>query len=139
VTSTHEPLHRPHVFKRKSAVGVVTAAALALGGVFATSTSALAAETPSITADVTEVPNERIEVTIEGTGFGDVVALPGQSAPGAYLTVVEKDSDLSEVADSDPSISATIDSDGNFSDTLDLSSDELEEDADYEVISWPTR
>ncbi|MGO1316802.1 hypothetical protein, partial [Microbacterium sp.] len=71
---------------RKRAVSLLTAAALAFGGVLLAPLAAQAAEQPSFTAEVTEVANERIDIAIEGDGYGDVQALPGQSEPHAYFT-----------------------------------------------------
>lgn len=139
VTSMHEPVPRQHASKTKGAVALVTAACIAMGGLLATSSSAAADSSPNMSASVTEVPNERIEVTVNGTGFGDVEALPGQSEPGAYLMVIDKDADLADVTDTATSISTTIDEDGNFTDQLNVPVDELEEGTEYEVISWPNR
>lgn len=138
-TSIHEPLRGQHGSKMKGAVGLMTAATLAMGGLLAASNSAIAAGTPALTAEVTEVPHEGIDVAIEATGFDDVKALPGQSAPGAYLMVIDKEADLADVTDTATSISLTIDEDGNFTDALNMSIDELDEDTDYEVITWPNR
>ena len=139
VTSMHDPLPGQHASKMKGAVGLMTAAALAMGGLLAVSAPAKAAGDKAITAEVTEVPNERIEVAIEGTGFDDVSALPGQSAPGTYLMVIDKAADLADVTDTATSISAIIDEEGNFSDLLNVPVAELEEGSEYEVIAWPNR
>ena len=94
---------------------------------------------PTFTTDVTEVPNERIDIAIEGSGYDDVAALPGQSEPHAYFTLIEKDADLSDVTETQSAISATVDADGNVSDVLSIPADELDASVDYEVISWPSR
>lgn len=103
-TSMHEPVARQHTSKTKGAVALVTAAFIAMGGLLSTSSSAVADSPPSMSASVTEVPNERIEVTVNGTGFDDVKALPGQPEPGAYLMVIDKDADLADVTDTATSI-----------------------------------
>ncbi|HIY67392.1 MAG TPA: HtaA domain-containing protein, partial [Candidatus Agrococcus pullicola] len=96
-------------------------------------------QTPSVSLDVTEVPEERVDIGITGTGFGDVQALPGQTEPHVYFTVVEQGSDLSNVGESDTAISAAIDEDGDLSDVLSVPAEELDQTAEYEVISWPSR
>ncbi|MGI6877756.1 hypothetical protein [Microbacterium sp. gxy059] len=123
----------------KRIAGLVSAVALALGGAIVAPTAAQAAETPSFTTDVTEVANERIDIAIEGTGFGDVKQLPGQTEPHAYFTLVEKDADLSEISDTDTAISASVQPDGTVSDVLSVPAEELTEGTAYEVISWPSR
>ncbi|SJM64459.1 hypothetical protein CZ774_12875 [Frigoribacterium sp. JB110] len=117
----------------------MTATALAFGGAILAPLTAQAAEQPSFTAEVTEVANERIDVAIEGDGYGDVQALPGQTEPHAYFTLIEKDSDLSEVGQADTAISAEVAPDGTVSDVLSVSAGELVERTSYEVISWPSR
>ncbi|MGO2746908.1 hypothetical protein, partial [Microbacterium sp.] len=123
---------------RRRLLSLVATTALALGSV-ALPVVAQAAESPSFTTDVTEVANDRIDIAIEGSGYGDVVALPGQSEPHAYFTLIEKDADLSDVTDTQSAISATIDADGNVSDVLPIPSEELDQTKSYEVISWPSR
>ena len=95
--------------------------------------------TPSFTAEVTEKADEGIDVAIEGSGFDDVQALPGQTEPHAYFTLVEKDADLSEVGQADTAVSASVAEDGTVSDVLSVPADELTEGTSYEVISWPSR
>ncbi|MGO1850134.1 MAG: HtaA domain-containing protein [Microbacterium sp.] len=94
---------------------------------------------PEFTTAVTEVPGERIDIAIEGAGYGDVQPLPGQAGPHAYFTVIEKDSDLAAVEDTQAAISASIDDDGRISDVLPIPAENLDASKDYEVISWPTR
>ncbi|WP_119695751.1 hypothetical protein [Microbacterium halotolerans] len=124
---------------RKRAVSVLTATALAFGGALLAPLAAQAAEQPSFTADVTEVANDRIDVAIEGDGYGDVQALPGQTEPHAYFTLVEQGADLSEVGQADTAISAEVEPDGTVSDVLSVPADELVDGTSYEVISWPSR
>lgn len=139
----------------RGAVSVLATAALVFGGMLlaplaAHATTAadpsvepaeVANETtpPSFTTAVTEIPDERIEIAIDGAGFGDVQALPGQDGPHAYFTVIEKDSDLAAVEDTQASISASIDDDGRISDVLSIPAEDLEASGSYEVISWPSR
>ncbi|MGO1316429.1 MAG: hypothetical protein ACTMIR_05285, partial [Cellulomonadaceae bacterium] len=94
---------------------------------------------PNFTADVTENADEGIDIAIEGSGYDDVQALPGQTEPHAYFTLIEKDSDLSDVSQTDTAISASIEADGTLSDVLSVPADELVEGTSYEVISWPSR
>ena len=53
-----------------------------------------------------------MDFAIEGSGFGDVTALPGQTEPHAYFTLIEVGADLSEVGQADTAISASIAEDG---------------------------
>ncbi|MGO2060629.1 MAG: hypothetical protein ACTH3U_07525, partial [Microbacterium gubbeenense] len=112
---------------------------VAVGGVIAAPIAAQAAEEPSIMVGVTEVANERVVFAIEGTGFGDIQALPGQTEPHAYFKLNEVGSDLSEVAQDDTSISASIAEGGTLSDELSVPIGELDASKSYEVISWPSR
>ncbi|MGO2111012.1 MAG: hypothetical protein ACTH31_05315 [Pseudoclavibacter sp.] len=117
----------------------MVATGLAVGGALLAPANAHAAIQPAFTADVTEVANERIDIAIDGAGFDEVEALPGQSEPHAYFTVVEKNSDLSEVGQADTAVSATVSTDGGVSEVLSVAATELVEGASYEVISWPSR
>lgn len=123
----------------RKALTLVLATAVATGIPLASAPAASAADAPSFTAGVTEVPNERIDIAIDGSGYGDVQALPGQDSPHAYFTLIEKGSDLGSVEDTQAAISANIDADGNVSDTLSIPAAELNAGAEYEVISWPSR
>ena len=77
---------------------------------------------------------------IEGTGFGDVPALPGQTEPHVYFKLNEIGSDLSEVAQDDTSISAEVADDGTISDVLPVPAERARRSAkSYEVIAWPSR
>ncbi|MGO2520063.1 MAG: hypothetical protein ACTH8F_08075 [Microbacterium sp.] len=125
--------------RRQRLLSLAATAALSLGSVVAMPAVAQAAETPSFTTQVTEVPDERIDIAIEGTGYGDVQALPGQSEPHAYFTLIEKGADLSDVTETQSAISATIDAEGNVSDILPIPAAELDASTEYEVISWPSR
>ena len=127
-----------HPWPRK-ALAVLLAAAVAIGIPVVSAPAAVAAESPSFTTSVTEVANERIDVAIEGTGYGDVQALPGQTEPHAYFTLIEKGSDLADVGQADTAISASVDADGNVSDVLTVPADELDQTAAYEIVSWPSR
>ncbi|WP_162621955.1 LPXTG cell wall anchor domain-containing protein [Microbacterium suaedae] len=125
--------------RRRRAVGLLATATLALGGAILAPMAAHAATQPEFTADVTEIANERIDIAIEGDGYGDVQALPGQTEPHVYFTLTEKGSDLSEVGQADTAISAEVAPDGTVSDVLSVPGAELEEGTAYEVISWPSR
>ncbi|MGO1921410.1 MAG: hypothetical protein ACTH07_08585, partial [Microbacterium sp.] len=127
--------------RRRRLVGLAASAALALGGAVVVPAAAQAAdaETPSFTATVTEVPDDRIDIAIEGTGYGDVPALPGQSEPHAYFTLIEKGADLADVTQGQAAISAGIDESGNVSGILPIPAENLDASAEYEVISWPSR
>ncbi|WP_442416472.1 hypothetical protein, partial [Microbacterium gubbeenense] len=72
-------------FRRRGILAFVMTAFVAVGGVIAAPIAAQAAEEPSIMVGVTEVANERVVFAIEGTGFGDIQALPGQTEPHAYF------------------------------------------------------
>ncbi len=133
------PVRARNAHGRKRLLGLAASMALALGAVVTVPVAALAAETPSFTAAVTEIPDERIDVAIEGTGYGDVVALPGQTEPHAYFTLIEKGSDLSGVGQADTAISASIAEDGTVSDVLSVPVGDLDASTEYEVISWPSR
>jgi hypothetical protein len=115
------------------------AALLGVGGTVAVPMAAQAAETPQISLDVTENPGTGISIAIEGTGFGDVKALPGQAEPHVYFMLSEIGADLSEVAQTDTAISAEVAEDGTISDVLTVPVAELDETTSYEVISWPSR
>ncbi len=123
----------------RRAASLLAATALALGGALLAPVAANAAAQPSFTADVTEVADDRVDIAIEGTGYGDVQVLPGQDGPHAYFTVIEKGSDLAAVEDTQAAISASIDVDGGVSDVLPIPADSLDASRDYEVISWPSR
>src|SRR5690606_31872996 len=73
---------------------------------------------PSFTAESTVVAGESVSFAIEGTGFGDVKALPGQAAPHVYVKLSEIGADLSEVGQNDTSISAEVAADGTINDVL---------------------
>ncbi|MGO2111013.1 MAG: HtaA domain-containing protein [Pseudoclavibacter sp.] len=92
-----------------------------------------------MTTDVTEVAGERIDIAIDGAGFDEVEALPGQTEPHAYFTVIEKHSDLAAVEDTQDAISASVDVDGRVSDVLSIPAEVLDASKAYEVISWPSR
>jgi hypothetical protein len=115
------------------------AALLGVGGTVAVPMAAQAAETPQISLDVTENPGTGISIAIEGTGFGDVKALPGQAEPHVYFMLSEIGADLSEVAQTDTAISAEVAEDGTIDDVLDVPLAELDQAKSYEVISWPSR
>ena len=123
----------------RKTLALVIATAVAIGIPITSAPAASAAETPSFTTGVTEVPNERIDIAIEGAGYGDVEALPGQDGPHAYFTVIEKGSDLAAVEDTQAAISANIDADGRVSETLAVPAADLNTGTEYEVISWPSR
>ncbi|MGO1798261.1 MAG: HtaA domain-containing protein [Microbacterium sp.] len=123
----------------RKTLALIIAAAVAIGIPLVSAPAATAAETPSFTAQVTEVPDERIDVAIDGAGYGDVQALPGQDGPHAYFTLIEKGSDLAAVEDTQSAISASIDADGRVSGTLPIPAGELNAAAQYEIISWPSR
>ena len=93
--------------RQRGILALVTSALLAVGGAVAVPAAAQAADGPHITVDVTEVADERVDVAIEGTGFGDVAALPGQTEPHVYFKLNEVGSDLDDVAQDDTSISAS--------------------------------
>ena len=113
----------------------VAAAALAV----VAAPAAVAAEPYSFTTDVTEVADQRIDIAIEGTGFGDVKALPGQTEPHVYFTLIQDGADLSSVGQADTAISASVAGDGTVSDVLSVPADELDASTSYELISWPSR
>ena len=103
---------------RKRVVSLLTATALAFGGALLAPLAAQAAATPSFTAEVTENPNESIDIAIEGAGYDDVKALPGQTEPHAYFKLVEVGSDLSEVGQDDTAVSASVAEGGTLCDVL---------------------
>lgn len=140
-TAVARPVAARDAYGRKRLLGLAASMALALGAVVTVPVAAQAAvaETPSFTAGVTEIPNERIDVAIDGSGYGDVQALPGQSEPHAYFTLIEKGADLAGVGQADTAISASITTDGTVSDLLAVPADELDATVDYEIISWPSR
>jgi hypothetical protein len=123
---------------RRGLLSLVATATLALGSL-ALPVVAQAAESPSFTADVTEVADTQIDVAIEGTGYGDVKALPGQTEPHVYFTLIEKGADLANVGQADTAVSASVATDGTVSEVLTVPADELDETKTYEVISWPSR
>ncbi|NHI17906.1 hypothetical protein [Microbacterium excoecariae] len=129
---------RPARAQRKAALGALTVAAIALGGALV-APAAYAAATPAFSAEATETEGVGIDVAIEGEGFDDVVALPGQAEPHVYFTMIEKGADLSGVGQADTAVSATVADDGTVSETLSVPVEELAEGTDYEVISWPSR
>ncbi|MGO1539389.1 MAG: HtaA domain-containing protein [Leucobacter sp.] len=96
---------------------------------------------PRIVVNTTEVADERVDFNISGEGFEDVVALPGQDEPHVYFTLIEKDTDLSEISqgDSDAAISATVAEDGSVNDVLSVPVEALDRTKSYEIISWPSR
>lgn len=102
-------------------------------------TAAVAAATPSFTTSVTAVADTRVDIAITGTGYGDVKALPGQSEPHVYFTLIERGSDLATVDTADTAISAEVTKNGTISDTLSVPAAELSEKKSYELISWPSR
>lgn len=123
----------------RKTVALVIATAVAIGIPLASAPAAIAAEMPSFTTAVTAIPEERIDIAIEGAGYGDVQALSGQDGPHAYFTLIEKGSDLAAVEDTRAAISANIDADGRVSDILLIPAADLDATAEYEVISWPSR
>jgi nucleoside 2-deoxyribosyltransferase len=123
---------------RRGLLSLVATATLALGSL-ALPVVAQAAESPSFTADVTEVADTQIDVAIEGTGYGDVKALPGQTEPHVYFTLIEKGADLANVGQADTAVSASVATDGTVSEVLTVPAEELDETKSYEVISWPSR
>ncbi|MGO1507590.1 MAG: HtaA domain-containing protein [Microbacterium sp.] len=123
----------------RNTIALVIATAVAISTPFAAAPAAMAAETPSFTAGVTEIPDERIDIAIEGTGYGDVKALPGQDGPHAYFTLIEKGSDLADVGQTDTAVSAAITTDGTVSHVLSVPAAEIDATTDYEIISWPSR
>ena len=120
-------------------LALLIATAVAIGIPLSPASADAATGTPSFTTAVSVVPNERIDIAIDGAGYGDVQALPGQDGPHAYFTVIEKDSDLAAVEDTQAAISASIAADGTVSATLPIAAAELDASSAYEVISWPSR
>jgi len=133
------PLGARSAHRRRRLLGAAATAALALGSVVTLPSIAQAAQTPSFTTAVTEVADERIDIAIEGSGYGDVQALPGQTEPHAYFTLIEKDADLTGVGQADTAVSASVETDGTISTVLSVPADELDASTEYEVISWPSR
>src|SRR5690606_12174700 len=122
--------------RKRGLLALVMAALLGVGGTVAVPMAAQAAETPQISIDVTEIPGTGISIAIEGTGFGDVKALPGQAEPHVYVKLSEIGADLSEVGQDDTSISAEVAADGTIDDVLDVPLAELDQAKSYEVISY---
>ncbi len=120
-------------------LALVIATAVTIGIPLASAPAATAAETPSFTTAVTVIPAERIDIAIDGSGYGDVQTLPGQDSPHAYFTLIEKGSDLGSVEDTQAAILADISADGKVSDTLSIAASDLDASREYEVISWPSR
>ena len=123
----------------RTAVSALMAIAVAVGIPLVSAPVAVAAETPSFTTSVTEVANERVDIAIAGSGYGAVPALPGQTEPHAYFTLIEKGSDLAAVEDTQAAVSAAVAADGTLSDVLSIPASDLDRMKAYEVISWPSR
>lgn len=119
---------------QKIAAVVASAALVAMAA-----PAAVAAEPYSFTTDVTETADQRIDIVIEGAGYDDVRALPGQTEPHVYFTLIERGSDLSAVESADTAISASVEPDGTVSEVLTVKAAELDASTSYEVISWPSR
>ena len=99
---------------------------------------------PSLQVDVVETAGVGIEVEVEGSGFENVAALPGQSVPHVYLALIPKGTDLASVGQDGtfPNVSADVAPDGSFSGfsaALEQSAGSLDRTESYEVISWPSR
>ena len=70
--------------------------------------AAVAAGQYAFTTEVTATADQRIDIAIAGTGYGDVEALPGQTEPHVYFTMIERGADLASVDTSDTAISAEV-------------------------------
>lgn len=120
---------------------VLVAGSLAMGGAAAQAVGqpvhANAAQ-PSLVGVATEVANDRVDISVTGSGFDDVKALPGQTAPHVYVKLSPKGADLSAVSNSDTAISTDV-VNGAISGVLSVPVDELDQTQSYELISWPSR
>lgn len=118
----------------RSAPGVLDAVAVAMS------------DQKQISVTTTAVPDEKIVLSVSGSGFGDVEALPGQSEPHAYLALIPKGSNIDGLEQGDMlgEVSASIRPDGTFttanlSGAWEIEASLLDRDLEYEAISWPSR
>ncbi|KXC06567.1 hypothetical protein MhomT_04830 [Microbacterium hominis] len=110
-------------------------AAAALVGVAA---PAQAASDPALSATVGVTPGVGIDIAVAGTGFQNVQALPGQTAPHVYLALVTRDGyDVDQA--STPNTDAVVDAGGNVAGTLTQTAAKLDRATAYDVIAWPSR
>lgn len=116
---------------------VLTGALIAMAAVVGVAAPASAAG-PTLTTSTTVVANERITVSIAGTGFEVAPQYPGQPSRHAYVALVEK-GDLTVDQSSTPNASLDVSAAGEISGSLEQVAAELDRTKAYEIISWPSR
>ncbi|WP_234057969.1 HtaA domain-containing protein [Microbacterium sp. NFH-22A-Y] len=123
---------------RRALASGLAAVLVAAGALVGVAAPAQAASDPALTATVGVTPGVGIDIAVAGTGFQNVQALPGQTAPHVYLALVTRDGyDVDQA--STPNTDAVVDAGGNVAGTLTQTAAKLDRATAYDVIAWPSR
>ncbi|WP_449277113.1 HtaA domain-containing protein [Leucobacter sp. GX24907] len=123
-----------HTTGIRAGVSALIATALAASGLLLTAPVAHAEEpdaTPTLTAEVTEFPGERIVIETDGAGYTEALAATGE----VRLGIVEQGGAPS----TENAVLASVDADGRLrapAEPLERAVSELDENVQYEVVSW---
>lgn len=123
---------------RRALASGLAAVLVTAGALIGVAAPAQAASDPALTATVGVTPGVGIDIAVAGTGFQNVQALPGQTAPHVYLALVTRDGyDVDQA--STPNTDAVVDAGGNVTGTLTQTAAKLDRATAYDVIAWPSR
>lgn len=122
---------------KRTLASVLTGTLVAMAAVIGVSAPASAASY-TLAGTTTVVANEKVDIAITGSGYGDVQALPGQAGPGVYVAIVERGSAVADQS-STPTVSVPVAADGTIASTLSVPATALDRTKSYDLISWPTR
>lgn len=123
---------------RRALASGLAAVLVTAGALVGVAAPAQAASDPVLTPTVTVNPGTGIEIAVAGTGFQNVQAQPGQTAPYVYLALVTRDGyDVDQA--STPNTDAVVGVDGSIAGTLTQTAANLDRTTSYDVIAWPSR
>lgn len=123
---------------KRTLASVLTGALITMGAVVGVAAPASAAEHHSLSGVTTAESPAGVEIAVSGSGYSDVVALPGQPEPSVYVAIVERGSFVADQAKS-PAVSLSVGVGGSVEGTLEVPVAALDRSKSYDILSWPTR